>query len=143
MKKTGTKRDYQDPVTNRFKKGNPGGGRPKMHPDDHGIQKLTRTEVKTIMNRFAQMDIDKLESVLKDKSRTVLEHMVGRVCLVAMKEGDYRRLDALLDRMVGKVKEEVEIKLPKPMIIDNLETNQQMLLGAQEVIEGEIEKDHD
>ena len=89
------------------------------------------------MNRLAQMDIDKLEEVLKDKSRTVLEHIIGRVCLVAMKEGDYRRLDALLDRLIGKVKEEVEIKMPKPVLVENLEGSAK-LLTTEQTIDAEI-----
>lgn len=126
------------PNPHRYQKGNPGGpGRPKKHPDDVGLKMLHRTDVKVIMNRLAQMDIDKLEEVLKDKSRTVLEHIIGRVCLVAMKEGDYRRLDALLDRLIGKVKEEVEIKMPKPVLVENLEGSAK-LLTTEQTIDAEI-----
>ena len=113
-----------------------------MHPEDKKLAKLTRTQVKTLINRFAQFDIDQLEDVLKDKKRTVLEHMVGRIFLLGIKEGDYRRMDAMLDRMVGKVKEEVEVKMPTPYIVENIETGKSYQLGAADKpIDAEVIED--
>lgn len=115
-----------------------------MHPDDKKLAKLTRTDIKVLINRFANYDMIKLQELLQDKTRTVLEHAIGRIFLVAIKEGDYRRLDAMLDRLIGKVKEQVEVSVPKPYIVENIETNQAVLLGSKApTIEGVVVDDED
>lgn len=92
-----------------FKKGHPGGpGRPKKDPELAKAEKLTRTEAEQHLIRFMQMDIQELELVLKDKKRKVIEHIIGRIALMAIKQGDHTRLNFVLDRLIGKVKDKVE-----------------------------------
>lgn len=86
------------------------------------------------------MDIQELEASLLDKARTVMDHVVGRICLMAIKHGDHQRLNFIFDRIVGKVTEKVEYSLPKPTIIE-FSTGQQIQLGSKlELEEGETDE---
>lgn len=114
-----------------FQKGNPGGpGRPKKDPAFAQVYKLTKHEVEQGLIHFLKMDVDELEETLKDKKRTVMEHMVGRVALMAIKNGDYQRLNFLLERIIGKPKEAIEHTVIKPTIVE-LSNGKTIELGAK------------
>lgn len=104
-----------------FEKGNPGGpGRPKSDPELRNAHKLTRTEAEQLLTKFMQMDIEELEAILRDKKKKCVEHMIGRIVLMGIKNGDHARLDFMLNRLIGKVKENLEVTV-KPKIIHNLD----------------------
>lgn len=118
----------------RFKPGNPGGpGRPRKKPKDVKQKKMNKTEAEALLNKFLQYDIEDLEIILKDKKRSVMEHMIGRICMMAIKHGDHKRLDFMLDRLVGRVKEVKELQLPQPTIIRRFDSNEVIELKAEEV----------
>lgn len=130
------------PPPHRFKPGWSGGpGRPKKSEEQKVASKLTRLKAEQLLTEFTAMDIAQLEAVLKDKNRTVLEHWVGRICLMGIKGGDERKLTFMFDRLIGKVKDEVEVKLTRPFIVENLE-GAPKLLGV-EVIDAEVENADD
>lgn len=95
----------------QFKKGqsgNPSGAK-KLPPELKKAATMTKVETLQRLVSFLQMDIYGLEEVLKDKSRSVMDHWIARICLVGIKEGDNRRLDFMLDRLFGKVQPHIEI----------------------------------
>ena len=109
------------PPKKPFKKGNPGGpGRPKKDPELAKAQKITRTQAEGLLTKFMVMNIDDLEAILKDRTRPVMEHIIGRICIMAIKTGDQSRLGFVLDRLIGKVENRVEIGI-KPRVVHNLE----------------------
>lgn len=80
--------------------GNPG-GRPKSF--------LTRSRVKIIIDKYLSLSRNELEKLIIDKENTpALELMIISTILYCIKAGDYSRLEALLSRAVGKVKEDIE-----------------------------------
>ena len=79
--------------------GNPS-GKPK--------QLLTKDKVSSILGKFATMTQEQLQAVVTDKKSTMIEIMIASVMVKAAKDGDYARLDFLLTRSVGKVKDEIE-----------------------------------
>lgn len=105
--------------------GNPSGG-PKLPEDLRKAATLTKTEALEKLVAYLRMDIHELEAVLKDKSRKVMDHWVARVCLIGIKEGDYKRLEFMFDRILGKVQPNLEITqnnynfegLPKEKVIE-------------------------
>jgi hypothetical protein len=103
--------------------------------------KLTRNEVDVIMSKFMRINLDGLKAIAEDPDTPVMEHILAKVCLGAMKQGDHQRLNFFLDRLVGKVKDNVEITLPKPAIIERRDGTQ-VLLGhgdvEKQVLEAEI-----
>jgi hypothetical protein len=103
-----------------FVKGDPRAGRPPVTDEHLKATKLTKMEAERILNEFMAMDIDALEVVLKDKKRKVIEHMVGRIALMAIKNGDHSRLNFLLERLIGKVSDKIEHTVT-PRIVHNLD----------------------
>lgn len=69
---------------------------------------LTRGKVKKVIDKFLAMPREDLEIILADKKTSALELMIGSTIVSCIKAGDYSRLEALLSRAVGKVKEEIE-----------------------------------
>ena len=55
---------------------------------------------------------------MKDNDMPAIEAWVAQVFLQGIIEADHVRLNFLLDRTIGKVTEKVEVKLPKPMMIE-------------------------
>jgi len=94
-------------------------GRPIIPADQKLATKLTKAEAERILNEFMFMGIDQLEAVLRDKNRKVIEHMVGSITLMAIKNGDHSRLNFLLERLIGKVSESIE-HIVVPRIVHNL-----------------------
>ena len=97
--------------------GNPS-GRPKEPKELREGKKLTKQQAQALLIEFMQMDIDDLEAILKDKKRKVIEHIIGRIALMAIKHGDHARLSFVLDRLIGKVKDEVEHSVYRPLVIE-------------------------
>ena len=83
-----------------FKPGNPGGGRPKGA--------LKRDEVEAMMGKLATKSATELAVIAADPKTPAIQVMVAAVMLKAIETGDYARLQFLLDRSIGKVKEVVE-----------------------------------
>lgn len=119
-----------------FQKGWKGGpGRPPKDKDLKTALKMTRTEVESNMVRFLKMSLLELEDVVKDKNLTVNEHILANISLYAIKNGDPQRLGFLLDRIIGKVRDQIEHTVIRPTIIERLDGSQ-LQLGA---IEGDSE----
>ncbi len=112
-----------------FAKGNPGNrnapGRPRMPLDLKNVQKISRDQIQRVFAKFSGMDREELQELLKDPRATMLEIMVGSVVARAAKDGDQSRFSFLLDRMVGKVKEEIEHSgsTGSPQVIITLPSN--------------------
>jgi hypothetical protein len=81
-----------------------------MLPEDiKQIRKLNRDDFERILNKFLGLDITKMTMILKDPTTTILELMVGKICLEAIKTGDQVRLSFILDRLLGKVPSNLNI----------------------------------
>jgi hypothetical protein len=96
----------------RFKKGISGNpnGCPPMPKEVKEARKLNRIEVERLLNKFLQWPSEDVIKFANDQSNPALEVLIARVLSVAMKNGDDKRLNFLLDRLVGKVKENVAIE---------------------------------
>ena len=69
---------------------------------------LTVDDIRSMMHRFWRMSADDLLTVLENPKTPMGELMIASVMAKAAKDGDYSRLAFLMDRQVGKVKEEIE-----------------------------------
>ncbi len=107
----------------RFKKGNPGGGRPK------GL--LRSDDVKRVLGKFWRMTKAQLKAVLDDEKSSMGELMVAAIMARAVKDGDANRLNFLLDRGIGRVKPEPDDETTEPFVIHKLATGEQVLLGSK------------
>jgi hypothetical protein len=118
-----------------YKKGNPGGpGRPKKPIDGKTLSRLSKVQVEQCFIKFMHMDLDALDAIVSDRSRSVLEHSVANIAKHAIEEGDQSRLNFLLDRIIGKVKDSIEHTVVKPTVIEKLNGDkvEMKMLGLEE-----------
>lgn len=112
----------------KWKKGQSGNpnGRPAVPPELKILTHLTKQELVEVGNLVIKGDIKELERKTKDKSATVLQTMLASIAQRVIRDGDAVALDRLLDRFIGKVKDEVHFTgdvLNMPQIIVNLPSN--------------------
>lgn len=90
----------------RWKKGE--SGNPAGRPPDAlnaAMKKLTKLELEEIASMIIKGTLADLELIMKSKQSTVLKAMIAGVAVRTIKSGDSSALNALLDRLVGKVKD--------------------------------------
>lgn len=99
------------PEHTRWKPGQSGNvaGRPK------GI--VRKDEIQAVLGRFWLMDAKDIEAYLAKPGVTAGERLVASIVISAIKGGDATKAEWLLTRMIGKVKEEVEVSA-KPFIAE-------------------------
>lgn len=72
------------------------------------IRKLNQAQVSEILNRFVTMSLEDVVEFANDKSNPSIEILVATILIHGIKGGDPTRLTFLLDRLIGKVKEQHE-----------------------------------
>ncbi len=90
------------PMHTRFQpgvSGNPG-GRPKA--------KLTVERLRKFIDDLSFNTKEELEAIVESKTTPMIELQLASIMLAAAKTGDYSRMSALVDRLLGKVSDVVE-----------------------------------
>jgi hypothetical protein len=98
-----------------FKKGssgNPGG----MTKEQSKVRHLSREQLKDLLNTLHSATHEDMERILGNPGTTALTMMVVKCYMTIIETGSIREFDVLLDRLVGKVKDEVDLNI-KPFII--------------------------
>ena len=85
-----------------------GPGRPKSTPEQRALRQLTKTQFEKLCNKFVHMNRDEIVVSLQSPETTALELMVGKVIHEAIVRGDTVRFNFILERLIGKVKEQIE-----------------------------------
>lgn len=111
----------------KFKKGqsgNPSGGR-AHDPALRMIRHLTKAELVEIGNLVIKNNMEELKKIGKDPNASVIKTMLAAVAVKIITKGDMHALDVLLNRLVGKVKDEVEHTgtLHAPQVVVTLPSN--------------------
>lgn len=94
----------------RYKKGESGNpsGRPKLAPEDKVLRQLTKAQFSEIANLIVQGDWQALVEMEEAPETTVLKRLICKALKVAHERGDWTTVDRFMDRVIGKVKDEVE-----------------------------------
>lgn len=99
------------PKQHQFKKGksgNPLGG--KIHNKElKAIRRMTQEDVAEIGQLILEGNLEKLAAVKEDKAASVLKVWFCSVAIKAISKGDAAALSVILDRIVGRVKEKLEV----------------------------------
>ena len=98
------------PPGSGFKKGQ--SGNPKGRPKDllgKKMRQLTAEEFAEIANLIIKGSIEELRAISKDESQSALRVMIAAVAVKTISKGDMDALDKLLNRLVGKVKDHVQV----------------------------------
>lgn len=98
------------PKHGQWKKGQSGNpsGRPADPPELKRLKNLTKAELVEIGNLVVKGDMKSLLQISKDPKATVIKTMLAAVAVKVIQKGDMHSLDVLLNRLVGKVKDEIE-----------------------------------
>jgi hypothetical protein len=73
------------------------------------VRRMTHDDVAEIGQLIVEGNLEKLQAVKDDKNASVLKVWMCSVAIKAISRGDATALNALLDRIVGKVKDKVEV----------------------------------
>jgi Family of unknown function (DUF5681) len=103
MGRNGTGRDFKPGQS-----GNPK-GRPVFSPESKEIRALSHQSVAEMGSMVLKGDIEGIQAIAKDTKATVLKVWMASIIVKAINRGDVTVLNAFLDRVVGKVKERVQI----------------------------------
>lgn len=95
-----------------FQKGvvyNPLGGG-AHNQDIKKLKKLTAPEIAEVGSMILEGNLDKLKAVLDDPNASVLKLWFSSIATKAIEKGDASSFSIILDRIVGKPKEKIEIE---------------------------------
>lgn len=92
-----------------FVKGNPiRGGRPKMPPELHKMKTMTKDDLTLLLHKMFKMGKDDIINIINNPKAPSLEVFIARIIQLGVKAGDTQRLDFLLNRMIGTVKQKFD-----------------------------------
>lgn len=84
------------------------------------IKDLGRLNLKRALNLFndiCNMTLEELKAKITDPAATVIELMIMKVAAEAIRTGDYMRMNAIMDRLIGKITDKIEVKMPEPTVM--------------------------
>ncbi len=113
-KKTGG-RDWKSGET-----GNPNGS-PGLPKDLKDARKLNQVEFERAVNKCLYLTPTKLQEHLVVEDTPVIEHLIGSVILRGIKEGSHAHLEFVLNRLVGKVQDRIEVRMPEPYVVEKMD----------------------
>lgn len=87
--------------------GNPN-GRPPLPAEIKEARKFNKLEVERVFDKFLGLSEAELEKRLTDPETPMLEKIVGKIMIEAAKNGDHVKLDFVLNRTIGKVKDQIQ-----------------------------------
>ena len=100
------------PRETQFKKGqkrHPLAGRPKTPPDILEARKVNQAEFERILNKYLYTSRAELKKIIETPGTPMIEVVVASILAQAALKGDQTRLEFVLSRLLGKVKERVEV----------------------------------
>ncbi len=122
-------------MKHRYQVGHPGGpGRPKLPQEIRQATQYTKAMILEAMNKLLSVDKSELQAIMEEPTTPTLELIVGSIIVNAIKHGDPSRLNFLLDRIIGRVKDiDGEPKEDKSKILDLIPREKlRMLVGSSD-----------
>lgn len=87
--------------------------------EDHELRKIrhiTKDQIKDILSLIAGATHEEMEAILEKPETTALTMMIVKIYMTIAEKGDMHAFDVLLNRVIGKVKDELDITL-EPYIV--------------------------
>ena len=106
-------------------------GAPKVPKDlKEAKGKLSNAILEAKITKFLTFDKTELQDVIKDPKSQMIDITLCSIIAKAATGADQQRLDWVITRLLGRVKETKEIILPKPTMIERMDGSH-MLLAAE------------
>lgn len=102
-------------IDNMFKpgqSGNPGG----QTKGAMRIKKLSKEQFAEVVDLIIQGNLEELKALAQNPKATVLKQYVAKAVDEGMKRGDWGMLNSLLDRLIGKPKEDVQLSVLRRVV---------------------------
>ncbi len=125
------------PVGRPFQPGQSGNpaGRGKLPEELRQYKELTPEEVKRMFAKYARMGEAGIDEAMNEDDTPMFEKVIASGLKRALKDGDYAKLNFILDRTIGKVAEKTSIDLPEPLIIKRRNGDEVYLAAEKKAIE--------
>lgn len=108
--------------------GNPG-GRPELPEDIKEARKLNQVTLERTLNGYLFRPFDEVAALRGDGKLDVLSRITVS-WIIKAEQGSVPHLNALLERLIGRVTDSIEVRTPTPFVITRA-TGEQVLLGAK------------
>jgi hypothetical protein len=114
-----------------WKKGQSGNlkGGPGLPGDLRNARKFNLVELERAINRLIYLSPDQAELLLTEEP-SYLYRIVYQILDKAAEYGDQNRLEWICTRLIGKVKDQIEVSTPKPFVIHRPSDGSAVELGA-------------
>lgn len=102
----------------KFAPGNPGGpGRPPLSPEAKEARRLNKTEFENVVNKYLWCPLVDLKMHASDQSLPTMEAWVVAIMLKGITTGDWGGQEWIAQRIMGRVKEQIEVRQVTPFVI--------------------------
>jgi hypothetical protein len=109
-------------------------GAPRVPEEVKIARQLSQNQLILIFNKLLHMTGAELKAHWNNPETPVFERIVAKILNQADVLGDHHRLDFILNRLIGKVTEKVDVKLPTATIIKRVDGSE-IELGAKYIEE--------
>jgi hypothetical protein len=102
------------PVSTRWKKGQSGnpGGKPRLPEALREMQLIHADELKRVITKYMRMARGEAQVILSDPTTPMMDANILSGLEQGAKNGDLSKFSYLLDRLVGKVSQEMPVSVP-------------------------------
>lgn len=108
-----------------------GKGRPKVPEDVKEARKLNQVEFERVANKYLYLTRDELKASLAAPATTVVELLVGSIIGQAVQKGDHTRMEFLLNRLIGRVVDRIEVKPVEPFVLHRRDGGEPVVMGVK------------
>lgn len=96
--------------------GNPAGAK-RLPEDLQAVRRLSPGILKTLIDKLSTMSAAEIKATMETGAANMLEMAVASIWVKAIEQGDYARLNFILDRSrIGRVKEQLDITVTPKII---------------------------
>jgi hypothetical protein len=88
-------------------------GRPPMPEHLKKARKMNTIECQEILDRIIKMSMGEIKDLATSSEAPALEMMLAKIVLEAILRGDHGRADFVLDRLIGRVTNHVNVVTPR------------------------------
>lgn len=95
----------------KFKPGQSGNpsGRPKLTPIPNALKQMTKQSLRRVIRAVCKGNLDNLKAMAEDPKRSALEVAVASCFVKAISRGDYATVEHIVQRVTGKIPDEINI----------------------------------